>query len=39
MGAIGAVGASFAPAEAAPAASFSFVHFTDIHIQPELHAG
>jgi hypothetical protein len=38
MGAIGAVGASFAPAEAGPSASFSFVHFTDIHIQPELHA-
>jgi 3',5'-cyclic AMP phosphodiesterase CpdA len=35
LGAAGALGASIAPAEAA-ADGFSFVHFTDVHIQPEL---
>jgi Icc protein len=41
IGALGVVGAAAAPAptEAATSGNFSFVHFTDIHIQPELHAG
>jgi 3',5'-cyclic AMP phosphodiesterase CpdA len=38
IGAVGAVGAVL-PASADAAESFSFVHFTDVHIQPELHAG
>jgi len=38
IGAVGAVGAVL-PASADAADSFSFVHFTDVHIQPELHAG
>ena len=39
VGALGTLGAALAPADAAAADNFSFVHFTDIHIQPELHAG
>jgi Icc protein len=35
---IGALGALGAPAMAAPGNGFSFVHFTDVHIQPELRA-
>jgi Icc protein len=35
---VGALGALGAPAIAAPGNSFSFVHFTDVHIQPELRA-
>ncbi|HET9833139.1 MAG TPA: metallophosphoesterase [Vicinamibacterales bacterium] len=38
IGAVGAVG-SMLPSVSAAADSFSFVHFTDVHIQPELHAG
>jgi Icc protein len=37
IGAAGAIGAILAPAESA-SPDFSFVHFTDVHIQPELHA-
>ena len=36
MSALAAAGAAIAPAEAATPDDFSFVHFTDIHIQPEL---
>jgi len=38
VGALGAVAAALAPQAAQAAGDFSFVHFTDIHIQPELHA-
>jgi 3',5'-cyclic AMP phosphodiesterase CpdA len=37
--AVGALGAIIAPRVSAAADGFSFVHFTDVHIQPELHAG
>jgi 3',5'-cyclic AMP phosphodiesterase CpdA len=37
-GAAGVLGAVIALGESAAADSFSFVHFTDVHIQPELHA-
>jgi 3',5'-cyclic-AMP phosphodiesterase len=36
--AAGAIGAVVVPDESAAADSFSFAHFTDVHIQPELHA-
>jgi 3',5'-cyclic AMP phosphodiesterase CpdA len=35
----GVIGALAAPRESSAADRFSFVHFTDVHIQPELHAG
>jgi Icc protein len=38
VGALGAVAAALEPPAALAAVDFSFVHFTDIHIQPELHA-
>src|SRR5215467_6633423 len=37
-GAVGALGALTVPRDSAAADAFSFVHCTDIHIQPELHA-
>jgi 3',5'-cyclic-AMP phosphodiesterase len=37
VGAVGALGAR-TMAMAAPGSNFSFVHFTDVHIQPELRA-
>jgi Icc protein len=39
IGALGTVGAALMPSKTSAADDFSFVHFTDIHIQPELHAG
>lgn len=41
LGALGAASAACAPFEldAAGVGDFTFVHFTDVHIQPELHAG
>jgi 3',5'-cyclic AMP phosphodiesterase CpdA len=39
VGALGAVSAALkVPAAFAASADFTFVHFTDVHIQPELHA-
>jgi 3',5'-cyclic-AMP phosphodiesterase len=38
VGALGAVATALAPPAAEAAGHFSFVHFTDIHIQTELHA-
>jgi 3',5'-cyclic-AMP phosphodiesterase len=38
VSAVGTVGALL-PETAVAADNFSFVHFTDVHIQPELHAG
>ena len=37
VGALGTIGAALTPSDASAADHFSFVHFTDIHIQPELH--
>jgi 3',5'-cyclic AMP phosphodiesterase CpdA len=37
--AVGAAGTLVAAGESSAADSFSFVHFTDVHIQSELHAG
>jgi len=38
LGALGTLGATAASVEPAAGDHFSFVHFTDVHIQPELHA-
>ena len=37
LGVLGTLGATIDSAPTEAAQDFSFVHFTDIHIQPELH--